>query len=74
VNISGTRKNAKSSFFPNDWSMQDVVAAINMSFVNKIPDGGNTYHYMYKGIRIEMNIDSGYKIITAYLRRIQQAD
>ncbi|MEH6851350.1 MULTISPECIES: WXG100 family type VII secretion target [Bacillus] len=66
VNIDGKLKNAKSTFFPKDWTEQQVIDSINEAFNNKELYKGNRYIGTdSNGIKIEMQIKNG-KITSAY--------
>ena len=70
VEVSGVAKISNSgfsSFFPKDWSPQQVVDAINEAFANKVFSRGNTYiGTTSSGMTIEMYIDSTGQIISAF--------
>lgn len=73
VEVSGVPKTSnggKSTFFPENWTPQDVVDAINEAFTNKefVQGTRNTYIGELKnGMQIEMYIDSTTnKIISAF--------
>lgn len=61
-----------STFFPDHWSPQEVVDAINEAFYNKQLIPGTKYSYMGElssGMQIEMYLDSKTgKIISAFPR------
>ncbi|MDM5153542.1 WXG100 family type VII secretion target [Bacillus sp. DX1.1] len=66
VAIDGKLKNAKSTFFPKDWTEQQVIDSINEAFNNKELYKGNRYiGITTNGIKIEMQIKNG-KITSAY--------
>ena len=44
------------SFFPDQWSEQEVITAIKGAYINKTPSGGNVYIGTYNGLQIRMQI------------------
>lgn len=68
--VDKTSNGGKSSFFPEDWSAQDVVDRINETYESKVFVKGtdNTYRGETKdGVVIEMYIDTKTdKIISAF--------
>ena len=69
VEVSGHRKDAISSFYPDSWSPQDVVNAIVEARADALKTGKmrGSYHVGYSnGIRIELYLDSKNKVVTAY--------
>lgn len=59
-------KKAKSSFFPREWSPEQVVNAIGEAYDNRVHMSGNRY-YGYAGkMEIEMFLDRFHKILSAY--------
>ncbi len=70
VIIAGVEKKSnggRSSFFPIEWSAQDVVDAINEAYENKSIITGNTYAGLANdGIEIRMYLDGQEKIISAF--------
>ena len=70
VTVSGKPKEHYSSFYPDSWSPQEVVDAINEAYKNAMETGkkAGSYNVGYsRGIRIEMYIDSSSKkVVTAY--------
>ena len=70
VEVSGIAKTAnggKSTFFPESWTAQDVIDAINEAYKNKVFVRGNTYiGTISTGMKIEMFIDGAEHIISAY--------
>ena len=69
VEVSGRRKDAISSFYPDSWSPQDVVNAIVEARADALKTGKmrGSYHVGYSnGIRIELYLDSKNKVVTAY--------
>ncbi|EMU55294.1 MULTISPECIES: EndoU domain-containing protein [Clostridium] len=70
VEVSGipkTSNGGQSTFFPESWTAQDIVDAINQAYVNKTFVRGNTYiGTLPSGMKIEMFIDQYGNIISAY--------
>ena len=66
VSVDGVVKRIKSTFFPRDWTPQQVVNAINEAYGNKVHVSGNKYSGDYQGIQIEMYLTSEGKIKSAY--------
>jgi Bacterial EndoU nuclease/PA14 domain len=68
--IAKTGNNGKSTFFPDNWTRQQVVNAINEAYTNKSIVSGNTYGAtISNGMRIEMfiqNVNGVDKIISAF--------
>ena len=68
--ISKVANNGKSTFFPRDWTPEQVVDAINQAYINKqyVPGTKNTYiGKSVNGLKIEMYIDNKTnKIISAF--------
>lgn len=66
VEIEGVLKGPKTTFFPKDYSPQNVVDAVNEAFANKEVYKNNIYRGKSKaGIEIEFVIKKG-KIDSAY--------
>lgn len=66
VEVDGIVKNAKSTFYPKDWTSQQVVDAINEAFNNKVLIKNNRYiGVTNSGMQIEFIIKNG-KIVSAY--------
>ena len=66
VEIGGKVKKELTTFFPKNWTPQQVVDAINEAFSNKIVKGNGLYEGTSKsGIKIRMYIVDG-KITSAY--------
>ena len=60
VKINGKNKDRISTFFPKNWTPQQVVDAINEAFDNKKLVSGNLYEGTTKtGMKIQMSIISG---------------
>ena len=70
VEVSGVKKNGFSSFYPTDWSPQQVVDAINQAYDNALADPDNPQGSLWIGycgdLEIDMYLDSNKKITTAY--------
>ncbi|MFA0814257.1 MAG: EndoU domain-containing protein [Anaerofustis sp.] len=70
VEVGGVAKklnNGESSFFPKDWTPQQVIDAINEAYIGKKHIIGDLYTAkISKGITIEMFIDKNGKITSAY--------
>ena len=70
VEVNGVKKNGFSSFYPESWTPQQVVDAINAAYEEAIanPDNpsGSLWIGHYKDIEIDMYLDSNQKITTAY--------
>lgn len=70
VEVSGVRKNGFSSFYPESWSPQDVVDAINAAYDDAVKNPENPRGSLWIGrcgdLEIDMYLDENKKIITAY--------
>ncbi|MGF9910327.1 EndoU domain-containing protein [Brevibacillus porteri] len=70
VEFNGVLKNGnngKSTFFPDNWTRDQVLNGINEAFSNKALVQGNTYRgTTSSGMVIEMYLDSAGKIISAF--------
>ena len=70
VEIDGMAKKAnkgESTFFPKQWSAQEVVEAINEAYDSKQHMNGNTYVGSSKSeVQIKMYLDASKKIISAF--------
>lgn len=70
VEVDGVTKNNFSSFYPEMWSPQDVVNAINIAYDDALsnPDNpsGSLWIGYYQDIEIDMYLTDDKKIITAY--------
>ena len=70
VKVSGVKKNGFSSFYPEDWSPQQVVDAINEAYQDALSDKSNPHGELWIGysgdLEIDMYLDSSKKITTAY--------
>ncbi len=65
VVINGVRKKACSTFFPREWSPQQVVNAVNAAARNGKRSGNDRVLGSYQGIKIVINYKQG-KISSAY--------
>lgn len=66
IEVSGVLKKVKSTFFPKEWSPQQVVDAINEAFTNKEVVKNNVYRGITsQGMEIEFVLRND-KIISAY--------
>lgn len=66
IEVSEVLKKAKSTFFPKEWSSQQVVDAINEAFTNKKVVKNNVYRgILSQGMEIEIILRND-KIISAY--------
>ena len=65
VVINGVRKKAYSTFFPREWSPQQVVNAVNAAARNGKRSGNDRVLGSYQGIKIVINYKQG-KISSAY--------
>ncbi len=71
VEVNGVKKNGFSSFYPEAWTPQQVVDAINAAYDEAVanPDNPNSKSLWighYGDIEIDMYLDSNQKITTAY--------
>lgn len=69
VVIGGVKKGPRSSFFPAHWTPQDVEAAIEEAYRNKVPFGytpGRYRHTTSQGLTIEMQPLKDGSIQSAY--------
>lgn len=65
--IAKTSNGGKSSFFPDEWTAQEVVDAINEAYHNREFIIGNTYEGLTaKGMLISMYLDQNDQIISAF--------
>lgn len=65
--VAKTSNGGKSTFFPNEWSAQDVVDAINEAYDNSTLITGNTYEGLTNdGLVIRMYLDHNEQIISAF--------
>ena len=70
VEVSGVKKNGFSSFYPESWTPQQVVDAINAAYDDAINDPSNPKGELWIGycgdLEIDMYLDSNKKITTAF--------
>ena len=70
VEVDGVKKDGFSSFYPEDWSPQDVVDAINAAYKDAMNDPKNPRGSLWIGhagkLEIDMYLDDNRKILTAY--------
>ena len=70
VEVSVKKKNGVSSFYPESWSPQQVVDAINTAYDDALNDSGNPQGSLWVGysgdIEIDMYLNSNKQITTAY--------
>jgi outer membrane murein-binding lipoprotein Lpp len=70
VEVDGVKKNGFSSFYPADWSPQEVVDAINKAYDDALSDADNPHGELWIGysgdLEIDMYLDNNKKITTAY--------
>ena len=70
VEVDGVKKEGFSSFYPEDWSPQDVVDAINTAYKEAVNDPKNPRGSLWIGhagkLEIDMYLDDHKKILTAY--------
>lgn len=70
VEVSGIKKNGFSSFYPESWTPQQVVDAINTAYNDAINDPSNPKGSLWIGycgdLEIDMYLDTNKKITTAF--------
>lgn len=70
VEVSGVKKNGFSSFYPESWTPQQVVDAINTAYDDAISDKSNPHGSIWIGycddLEIDMYLNSDKKITTAF--------
>lgn len=70
VEVDGVKKEGFSSFYPEDWSPQEVVDAINIAYKDALADKQNPRGSLWIGhagkLEIDMYLDDNRKILTAY--------
>ena len=70
VEVNGVEKNGFSSFYPESWSPQEVVDAINTAYDDALSDPNNPQGQLWIGycgdIEIDMYLNSSKQITTAY--------
>ncbi|MMZ64166.1 Ribonuclease [compost metagenome] len=66
IEVDGILKKAKTTFFPKDWTPQQVIDEINIAFNNKVVYKNNRYRGTAStGMTIEFVVKNG-KITSAY--------
>ena len=70
VEVNGVKKNGFSSFFPESWSPQQVVDAINTAYDDALDDPSNPKGSIWVGysgdLEIDMYLNSDRKITSAF--------
>ena len=70
VEIDGVKKDGFSSFYPENWSPQEVVDAINTAYDEAVNNPKNPRGSLWIGhagrLEIDMYLDDNRKILTAY--------
>ena len=70
VEVSGVKKNGFSSFFPESWTPQQVVDAINIAYDDAISNPSNPKGSLWIGycddLEIDMYLNSDKKITSAF--------
>ena len=70
VEVSGIKKNGFSSFYPESWTPQQIVDAINTAYDDAISNPSNPKGSLWIGycgdIEIDMYLDSSKRITTAF--------
>ena len=70
VEVSGVKKNGFSSFFPESWTPQQIVDAINTAYKDATDNPSNPKGSLWIGycgdLEIDMYLDSGKRITTAF--------
>lgn len=70
VKVSGVKKNGFSSFYPEEWTPQQVVDAINEAYDYALNDKSNPHGELWIGysgdLEIDMYLNNNKKITTAY--------
>lgn len=70
VKVKNVRKNGFSSFYPESWTPQQVVDAINVAYKVAVNDSknprGSLWIGYYENLEIDMYLDNNKKIATAY--------
>lgn len=70
VKVNGIKKNGFSSFYPESWTPQQVVDAINTAYNDALNDKDNPRGSLWIGhsgsLEIDMYFDGNKKITTAY--------
>ncbi|MGR6856879.1 T7SS effector LXG polymorphic toxin [Bacillus halotolerans] len=66
IEVNGVTKKAKSTFFPREWTPQQVINEINLAFDNKVLYKNNRYRgTASNGMTIEIIVKNG-KVVSAY--------
>ena len=70
VKVNGVKKNGFSSFYPENWTPQQVVDAINEAYDNAMSDKSNPHGSLWIGysgdLEIDMYLDNNKRITTAF--------
>ena len=69
VEVKGKAKKAKSTFFPKNWTKNDVVNAINEAYTNKklVPGTKNLFEgTSSSGVKVRMYLNPNSTVITAF--------
>ena len=70
VKVNGVKKNGFSSFYPEDWTPQQVVDAINEAYEDALKDKSNPHGELWIGysgdLEINMYLDNSKRITTAF--------
>ena len=70
VKVSGVKKDGFSSFFPSDWTPQQVVDTINQAYDDALSDTSNPQNNLWIGfvgdLEIDLYLNDQKKIVTAY--------
>ena len=70
VKVDGVKKKGFSSFYPSDWTPQEVVDAINRAYKDAMSDDSNPHGDLWIGfagdLEIDMYLNNQKKIVTAY--------
>lgn len=72
VEVDGIAKSGnrgRSTFFPRDWSPQEVVDAIEAAYDSRMHVNGNIWAGAGGGIGIQLYLDDGERIISAFPER-----
>ena len=67
VEIGGKLKKQPSTFFPKDWSPEQILDAVEEAYGKRVLDSGNVYKGVTSsGITIEMYIDMNNNKINSF--------
>lgn len=67
VTIDGVSKQAQSTFFPQEWTPQQVVDAINEAYEKRVHQSGNVYQATIdNGVTIQLYVTEDGAIISAF--------